>query len=205
MDGAQDWDLALRLGEKTRKISHVARVLYHWRQVPGSAARDANAKPWAFAAQERAIKAHLARLGVAGARVEFPSLGRVRLRWPVSGAKVSIIIPTRDKAELLRACLSSILTRTTYPDYEIILVDTGSIEEATRQYYAELAAEPRVRTIAYDGPFNYSLVNNLGARQASGAVLLFLNNDTEALEASAGSMSWWAGPSGPRSASSAAS
>jgi O-antigen biosynthesis protein len=183
MDGAQDWDLALRLTEKTHKLGHIPRVLYHWRQVPGSAAHDANAKPWAYAAQERCIEAHLQRLGVTGARVVFPSLGRVRIRWPNSGAKVSIIIPTRDKVELLRACVTSILAQTSYPNYEIVLVDTGSAQPATHQYYDELASESRVRIIAQAGPFNYSLVNNLGARDAGGDVLLFLNNDTEALEA----------------------
>jgi glycosyltransferase involved in cell wall biosynthesis len=182
MDGAQDWDLALRLTEKTDKLGHIPRVLYHWRQVPGSAARDASAKPWAYAAQERCIEAHLRRLGVSGARVVFPSLGRVRVRWPSSGAKVSIVIPTKDKVELLRACVASILARTTYANYEIVLVDTGSTQQATHQYYDELNAEPRVRIITQAGPFNYSLVNNLGAREASGDVLLFLNNDTEALE-----------------------
>ncbi|HET9222616.1 MAG TPA: glycosyltransferase, partial [Roseiflexaceae bacterium] len=183
MDGAQDWDLALRLTEKTDKLRHIPRVLYHWRQVPGSAARDANAKPWAYAAQERCIEAHLRRLGATGARVVFPSLGRVRVRWPSSGAKVSIIIPTKNKVELLRACVTSILARTSYANYEIVLVDTGSTQEATHQYYDELNAEPRVRIITQAGRFNYSLINNLGAREAGGDVLLFLNNDTEALEA----------------------
>ncbi len=182
MDGAQDWDLSLRLTSKPRQIRHIPRVLYHWRQMPGSAARDANAKPWALPAQERCVAAQLERMEVPGARVVFPSLGRVRVLWPSTGMKVSIIIPTKDKVELLRDCLSSILAQTSYPDYEIILVDTGSTADETRSYYAELAAEPRVRIVEYSGAFNYSLANNLGVQHASGELLLFLNNDTAALD-----------------------
>jgi glycosyltransferase involved in cell wall biosynthesis len=181
MDGAQDWDLALRLTARTRNIVHIPRVLYHWRQVEGSAARDANAKPWAFAAQARCIGAHLKRLGVAQPRVIFPSLGRVRIIWPTTGAKVSIIIPTRDKVDLLRACLTSILEQTTYRNYEIILVDTGSVEPATHHYYDHLSNDPRIQIVEYAGPFNFSAANNLGVQHAQGDILLFLNNDTEVL------------------------
>lgn len=182
MDGAQDWDLTFRCVEKTQRLRHIPKVFYHWRQVKGSAARAADAKPWAFAAQARCIQAHLKRRGIQQPKLVFPSLGCVRVIWPISGAKVSIIIPTRDKVDLLRACLASILARTEYPDYEVILVDTGSVREETRRYYQELASEARVRIIRYVGPFNYSAANNLGAREARGQLLLFLNNDTEVVE-----------------------
>jgi GT2 family glycosyltransferase/glycosyltransferase involved in cell wall biosynthesis len=183
MDGAQDWDLTLRCASRTKNIQHIPKVLYHWRQVEGSAARDANAKPWAFEAQARCIAAHLKRLGVQEPRVIFPSLGRVRVIWPVSYERVSIIIPTRDKPDLLRACLTSIREKTNYPNYEIILVDTGSTQAETHTYYQELEAEKRIRIIDCPGAFNFSASNNLGARYASGSLLLFLNNDTEVLEA----------------------
>ena len=137
-DGGQDWDMALRLAGHTRHMAHIPRVYYHWRQVPGSAARDANAKPWALAAQKGLIEAHLQRLGYPTASVSFPSVGRVRVRWPASGTRVSIIIPTRDKLELLRPCLNSIFRHTAYPDYEIVLVDTGSIQPETWKFYGEL-------------------------------------------------------------------
>ena len=182
MDGAQDWDLALRCASRTKNIQHIPKVLYHWRQVEGSAARDANAKPWAFEAQARCIAAHLKRLGVQEPRVIFPSLGRVRVIWPVSYERVSIIIPTRDKPDLLRACITTIREKTTYPNYEIILVDTGSTQEETHTYYQELEADKRIRIIDCPGAFNFSASNNLGARYASGSLLLFLNNDTEVLE-----------------------
>jgi GT2 family glycosyltransferase/glycosyltransferase involved in cell wall biosynthesis len=181
-DGAQDWDLALRVVERTPRVHHIARVLYHWRQVPGSAAREATAKPWAIEAQRRALEGHLARAGAVGARVEVSEQGLARVVWPTFGLKVSIIIPTKDKAGLLRACLGSILRATAYPSYEIVLVDTGSVEPATAAYYAELVAEPRVRVVEAAGPFNWGRANNVGARHASGERLLFLNNDTEALD-----------------------
>jgi O-antigen biosynthesis protein len=182
-NGAQDWDLSLRLSERTRAIAHIPKVLYHWRQVVGSAARDANAKPWAFAAQEGCIEGHLRRIGAAGAKVTFPTLGRVRVLWPSGGAKVSIVIPTKDKVELLRPCLDSIRERSTYANYEIVLVDTGSAEAETHDFYAQLAGDQRVRIVELAGPFNWSAANNHGARAASGDVLVFLNNDIEVLEA----------------------
>jgi GT2 family glycosyltransferase/glycosyltransferase involved in cell wall biosynthesis len=182
MDGAQDWDLALRITEKPRKIAHIPQVFYHWRQVPGSAASDANAKPWAFVAQKRCIEAHLRRLGVSNPQVDFPSLGLVHIRWPLSWGKVSIIIPTKNKIELLRACLKSIVEQTTYPDYEIILVDNGSTDPDTLEYYERLRDDPRIKILDFPGPFNYHLINNTAAHQAQGEILVFLNNDTEVLE-----------------------
>lgn len=182
-DGAQDWDLALRCSERTRAIYHIPRVLYHWRQVPGSAARDANAKPWALAGQEYALRTHLQRSG-AQAEVVRLSSSDLHVVWPTSGHLVSIIIPNRDCAELLRACLTSIMTHTTYPRYEIIIVDNGSTDPRTRAYYEELAANERVRLIPFAEPFNWSRANNLGATHARGELLLFLNNDTEVRDGS---------------------
>ncbi|MCA9978805.1 MAG: glycosyltransferase, partial [Anaerolineales bacterium] len=182
MDGAQDWDLALRLVENTKKIHHLPRVFYHWRQVEGSAARDANAKPWAFAAQERCIQRHLKRQGYDNAQVSFPRLGTVRIIWPTQQAKVSIIIPTKNKLELLQPCIESILTKTTYPNYEILVVDNQSDDPAMKQYYQSLIDNPRVRVLDYLHPYNFQKINNWAARQSDSDVLLFLNNDTEVIE-----------------------
>jgi O-antigen biosynthesis protein len=182
MDGAQDWDLSLRLAEHAPKLHHIPRVFYHWRQVEGSAARDANAKPWAYAAQERCIKAHLRRLGVTDAQITFPRLGTVRIVWPPQQAKVSIIIPTKNNLSLLRACLDSIFSKTTYPDYEILVVDNQSDDPAMETYYESLAQNERVRVLRYPHPFNYQTINNWAARQSAGDVLVFLNNDTEVIE-----------------------
>ena len=182
VDGAQDLDLSLRMLEKNPRLAHIPHIVYHWRQVPGSAASDANAKPWAYAAQKRCLEAHLQRLGYPQATVDFPSLGNVHIRWPLSGQKVSIIIPSKDKVDVLRPCLESIFSQTAYPDYEIILVDTGSAEPETQVYYESLASEPRLTLVRDTAPFNFHRVCNLGARHARGEVFIFLNNDTEALD-----------------------
>jgi glycosyltransferase involved in cell wall biosynthesis len=182
MDGAQDWDLALRITRQKRKIYHIPKVFYHWRQVPGSAAREANAKPWAFAAQARCVAEHLQALGVNDARVDFPDLGRVRITWPKSDSKVSIIIPNKDKVAYLQACISSLLEKTTYRNYEVLIIDSGSEDPATLDYYQQITTDPRVSLHIYPQRFNYHKVNNFGTRIAEGDLLLFLNNDTEIIE-----------------------
>ena len=181
-DGAQDWDLALRLLEHGVTPRHIPRVLYHWRKLPGSAASDATAKPWALAVQAPCVKAHLERRGFTGVVVDTPALGVLRPRWEGRGSRVSIIIPTRDRARLLRKCLASLTSLTRYPDYEVLLVDTGSTEPETAALYEELAHDPRIRLLTREGKFNYSGVNNWAAAQATGDILLFLNNDVEVLD-----------------------
>ena len=183
-DGAQDWDLALRCSRHTTAIYHIPKVLYHWRQIAGSASVDAAAKPWAVAAQAVALQRHLEVTDGRRPTVEFPSLGRTRIIWSEPQARVSIIIPTKDKLSLLRACLDSIFTKTAYPDYEIMLVDTGSREDDTLAYYDSLLQQRTdVKLVQMSGEFNYSGANNIGAEAATGDLLLFLNNDTEVLDA----------------------
>lgn len=165
------WDFALRLAERARRVVHVPRVLLH--RPTGRPRRAGDAA---------AVARHLARQGVAGASAAVQPDGLMRAVWPASGRLVSIIIPTRDKADVLSTCLDSIFARTDYPNYEIVLVDNGSREEATLRLYDRLRGNPRVRLVAFDEPFNYSRANNVGARHARGELLLFLNNDTEALD-----------------------
>jgi GT2 family glycosyltransferase len=155
--------------------------LYHWRAIPGSCAGTLTAKPYALARQLQAISDHLDRQGIDNVKVFTGNSGEIRAVWPAKGRKVSIIVPTRDKVGFVKKCLASLLERTTYNDFEIILVDNGSKEKATHDYYQVLGREPRVRIIDYNAPFNYSHANNLGAEHAQGELLLFLNNDTEAL------------------------
>jgi GT2 family glycosyltransferase/2-polyprenyl-3-methyl-5-hydroxy-6-metoxy-1,4-benzoquinol methylase len=181
-DGAQDWDLVLRCTERTQAILHIPKVLYHWRQVAGSTAGNYSAKPYVFDNQLRCVENHLRRQGIPEVTASFSSPGVLRVVWPARGLKVSVIIPTKDKLELLRRCLTSLLEKTQYPGFEVVLVDTGSCEAQTRNYYASLATEPRIRIIDHPGTFNYSAANNLGARHATGDLLLFLNNDIEILE-----------------------
>ena len=181
-DGTQDWDLFLRLSERTNNFVHIPRVLYHWRMVAGSAAASPEAKPYVWERQRLAIQRHMQRLGHADARAYFAAPGILRVVWQPQAALVSIIIPTKDKVSLLRKCLKSILTLTSYNDYEIVLVDTGSTEQTTEKYYASLARDKRIKIVRYDGAFNYSHVCNYGATHASGDMLLFLNNDMEVLD-----------------------
>lgn len=180
-DGAQDWDVMLRLTERTARVIHVPRVLYHWRQVQGSASVSLAAKPWVIDLQPRVIASHLRRVGLNDVTHEMLAPGLFRFAWPVSGQRVSIIIPSRDKSALLARCLASLTQRTRYPDVEIIVVDTGSVEPATQGVYAMWRDRISV-AMDHAQPFNYSRACNIGARAATGNLLLFLNNDTEILE-----------------------
>jgi O-antigen biosynthesis protein len=180
-DGAQDWDLFWRILEKTDHVQHLPKILYHWRMSASSTAGDIYRKPEAPTAQLRAIEAHLKRIGLDG-QAFFDTTGFIRVKWPLPGTpKVSIIIPTKDKLELLRPCVQSILEKTAYPHYEVILVDTGSTDPAVAAYYRELADESRLKILHYAQPFNFSAVNNWAAHQCDGELLLFLNNDTEVI------------------------
>jgi GT2 family glycosyltransferase len=181
-DGAQDWDLALRCSERTTRIGHVPKVLYHWRQLEGSTAGAFDSKDYVFERQLRCVRNHLERRGIGEAEVSFVARGRLRAVWPVSGARVSIIIPTKDKLSYLERCVSSILERTAFQDFELILVDNGSEEPETLAYYESIEQDPRIRRIDYPEPFNWSAANNRGAESATGDTLLFLNNDIEILE-----------------------
>ena len=181
-DGAQDWDLFLRLSERTNNFVHIPRVLYHWRMVAGSAASSADAKPYVWERQRLAVQGHVQRSGHPDAHAYFAAPGILRVVWEPQHAHVSIIIPTKDKVSLLRKCLKSIQTLTSYNNYDIVLVDTGSTEPATAKYYASLAFDNRIKIVRFDGEFNYSRVCNFGAQNASGDLFLFLNNDVEALD-----------------------
>lgn len=181
MDGAQDWDLMLRCSTQTDRIVHIAKILYHWRQIEGSAASDINAKPWAITAQKRCINAHLQRIGANNAVVDMPKPGQIRIKWPHDNKRISIIILTKDKPDLIGACIRSILEKSSYSNYEIIVVDTGSTNPDTLAFYESLVEETRVKIVNRSGRFNFSAANNFGASHATGELLLFLNNDTEVI------------------------
>jgi O-antigen biosynthesis protein len=178
VDGSQDYDLVLRFTECSTKILHIPKILYHWRQVPGSAATSAGAKTEAADAGVRALQEALERRGISGRASIEHAAGFYRVqRDIVSAGKVSVIIPTRDNLALLRRCISSIEAQTTYPDYEILIVDNGSQAKSTLDY---LEQTPH-RMIRDDLPFNYSRLNNLAVQAALGDYVLLLNNDTEVL------------------------
>jgi GT2 family glycosyltransferase len=179
-DGSQDYDLVLRVTEQADKIAHIPKVLYHWRKIPGSAAESFAAKPQASTAVRRAFGEALGRRGVDGS-VDMVSHGRYRVRYAVpEHPLVSIIIPTKDRIDLLSRCLESIQSKTAYRKYKILVIDNNSEETATRRYFFEIAARHVV--VSYPPPFNWAAINNFASRRATGAYLLFLNNDVEAIE-----------------------
>jgi glycosyltransferase involved in cell wall biosynthesis len=183
LEGAQDYDLALRCIEyiEPNQIHHIPRVLYHWRMHAESTAQSADAKPYAMLAGERALNEHFQRRSI-NAKVEFVGHGyRVRYAQPDNLPMVSLIIPTRNGLQLIRQCIDSILEKTNYPNYKILIVDNGSDDPATLQYFDELQAETRVRVVHDNRPFNFSALNNAAVKLARGEVLGLLNNDLEVI------------------------
>lgn len=184
-EGSQDYDLALRCIERLRpeQIAHIPHVLYHWRSVAGSTARASSEKNYTHDASQRALQEHFARTGQA-ASVELTDKGYFRSRYalPDPLPLVSLIVPTRDKVELLRMCVDGLLGRTDYPPLEILIVDNQSSEPETLAYFDSLKNEPRVRILPYDQPFNFSAINNHAAAQARGDVIGLINNDIEVIE-----------------------
>lgn len=184
-EGSQDWDLILRCVEQIdpSQIGHVPRVLYHWRAISGSTASGIGEKNYAALAGQRAVQDHLNRTGQ-DAQVRDIGGGRMQVirALPNQAPRVSLIIPTRDKLELLRPCVQSILEKTEYPDYEILIVDNQSSEPETLAYFEEVSRDARVRVLHYDAPFNYSAINNYAANMASGDIIGLINNDIEVID-----------------------
>ena len=186
-NGSQDYDLYLRLTEQARKITHIPHVLYYWRSSPTSVASDISAKLYCLEAAVKALYAHYERQWIAVDKVSMiphaPGFYKTDYTIPRPG-KVSILIPTCDHFRDLTTCVRSIFEKTTYPDFEVILIENNSREEETFRCYERLkAAYPdQLKVITWQGRgFNYSALNNFGAQYASGEYLLLLNNDTEVI------------------------
>lgn len=178
-DGSQDYDLLLRATELTERIAHIPDILYHWRVLPGSTAGSLKAKTYAYEAAARALQDSLERRGIPG-RVRRPAPGRYAVRYRIQGAPlVSVIVPMRDRVDLTRRCLESLERKTVYRQYEVVIVDNGSVERVSLDFLRE--AGRRHRVLRYEAPFNFSAIVNRGAREARGEYLLFLNNDTEVI------------------------
>lgn len=179
-DGSQDYDLFLRITERTNQIIHIPKILYHWRAVEGSVGRDGTAKMYAYESAKKALSEHLERLGILARVEDGRFLGSYHLKYTVKNQpEVAIIIPSCDKVDLLRQCVDSILQKTTYSHFTIWIVDNNSREEETFAYYEELKDNDRLRVISYEREFNFSSLNNFAARQILADYYLFLNNDTE--------------------------
>lgn len=182
-NGSQDWDLVLRITEQAKRIAHIPKVLYHWRIIPGSTSGSLSAKSYAVDAGKRAREAALARRGILGSMEPVEQVpGYFRVRYFVSGTPlISIIIPSRNNGVVLRRCVDSLFLRSTWRNFEVVILDNGSDDPETLYILSTLATQERVRVIRHDAPFNYSELNNIGVREARGEFLLFLNDDTELL------------------------
>lgn len=187
LEGSQDWDLCLRAIERIPETSirHIPKILYHWRAAPGSTALQLAEKSYPVDAARRALEDHFKRTGQA-VEIEPVPGDHWRIRYPVPSPSplVSLIIPTRNSLNLVRKAVESTLAVTTYPNYEIIVVDNDSDDPATLAWLEGLAggANPRVRVLRYHKPFNYSAINNFAVGEAMGELVGLLNSDVEAID-----------------------
>ncbi|EFQ16159.1 glycosyltransferase, group 2 family protein [Enterococcus faecalis EnGen0311] len=185
-EGSQDYDLVLRFTEKTTKerITHIPKVLYYWRMLPTSTAVDQGSKGYAFEAGLRAVQDALVRRGINGHATHGAANGLYDVYYDIESEKlVSIIIPTKNGYKDVQRCVSSIIEKTTYQNYEIIMADNGSTDPKMHELYAEFEQQlpGRFFVESIDIPFNFSTINNRAAKKAHGEYLLFLNNDTEVI------------------------
>lgn len=190
-DGSQDHDMILRLTDKAQHIIHVPKLLYYWRSHAGSTAGNIAAKTYAIDAAKGAVADHLRRHGFKNFKITSTRAFETifKITYEIEGEpKISIVIANRDHAEDLKRCLTSIFEKSTWENYEIIIVENGSTDEAVFRYYNEVTNGPykdRVRVVTYEykegESFNYSRINNVGAAAATGDYILLLNNDTEVI------------------------
>jgi O-antigen biosynthesis protein len=183
LEGSQDYDLVLRFTERTRNIYHIPKILYHWRTIAESTAANPNSKKYAFVAGAKAIQEALDRRGDGGSVEQVENYpGQYRVHYPVKGNPlISIIIPTRDMPKILDTCLKSVFEKTLYSNYEVIVIDNGSVQPQTFKIFNKWQQkEPiRFRTLRLDIPFNYSRLNNEAVKTAKGELIVLLNNDIE--------------------------
>ena len=182
-DGSQDYDLFLRVLDKTDRVYHIDKVLYHWRQTPTSTAGYLGNKSYAYIAGKRALEDTLKRRKLKGEVLDNPRVSTYLVKYGNNNELVSIIIPMKDKANVTRRCLESIYQKSTYRNFEIILIDNNSIEKASFDMIKEYEKKyDNFKSIKLDCEFNYSYINNQGVKYANGEYLLFLNNDVEVID-----------------------
>jgi GT2 family glycosyltransferase len=166
--------------EQADKVYHIPKILYHWRAHTGSTASAPEAKLYAYNAGKAALQAHFDRLGIPATADHSENLGYYKTTYAVSGQPlVSIVIPNKDHTDELKKCMESIDEKSTYRNYEYIIVENNSTQKETFDYYESLSKRENVRVIHWQGEFNYSAINNYGVEQAQGEYILLLNNDTE--------------------------
>ena len=183
-DGSQDHDMILRLTDNARKVVHVPKLLYYWRAHAGSVAGNIEAKPYVVEAARGAVADHLRRHGFSHFTITstraFETIFKISYEI-IGEPKISIVIPNKDHTEDLRRCIKSIVEKSTWENYEIIVVENNSETKEIFSYYEELKNNPQIKVVTYDGEFNYSRINNLGVSQATGDYVLLLNNDTQVI------------------------
>ena len=186
-EGSQDYDLALRVMDATTpdRILHVPAVLYHWRQASENQTFSEAFLQKCLSSARKALSDHLVRKGQVGAAMPHPLVPiwhRVKRTLPEVTPLVSVIVPTRDMAQVLQICIDGILNRTNYPNLELIIVDHQSVEAEAKSLFESLASDRRVRILSYEGPFNYAAINNSAVRQARGELIALLNNDIDVID-----------------------
>lgn len=183
-DGSQDHDMILRLTDRAEKVVHVPKLMYYWRSHAGSTAAGIDAKPYAVEAAKGAVADHLKRHGFEHFQISstraFDTIFKIRYQI-IGSPKISIVIANKDHKEDLKRCITSILEKSTYENYEIIVVENNSTQQEIFDYYEELKENEKIRVLTYEGEFNYSAVNNLGVANANGEYILLLNNDTQVI------------------------
>ena len=184
-DGSQDHDMILRLTDRAKNVVHIPRVLYYWRSHAGSVASGIGAKPYAIEAAKGAVSDHLQKHGLKNFQITSTRACETifRIRYEVLGSpRISIVIANKDHAEDLKRCVDSIMERSTYSNYEIIIVENNSTTEEIQKLYKEYQDKYSfIKVVKFEGAFNYSAVNNLGVKHAEGEYILLLNNDTEVI------------------------
>ena len=182
-EGAQDWDLVLRLSEQTNKIVHIPKILYHWRVYKGSTAREnSGAKNWAYEAQKRVLTDWIKRNNLNAEVIEGAFQGSWRIKYSIKNSpRVSIIIPFRDKVIYLEKCLKSILEKTIYDNYEIVLINNRSIKKSTLAYLKTVSKMEKIKVLNYEEAFHFGKLNNWAVEHVDCEYVLLLNNDVEVI------------------------
>lgn len=181
-DGSQDYDLILRLTENAKNVVHIPKVLYFWRSHSASTASSISAKPYIIEAAHKALSEHLERQGLKGEVLDGAAPSLYKIKYEIEGEPlISIIIPNKDHTDDLDLCLQSILNKSSYKNYEIIIIENNSTEQQTFDYYEKIKQHEKVQVVYWEREFNYSAINNFGAKHAKGDYILLLNNDVEVL------------------------
>lgn len=185
-DGSQDYDLILRLTEKAKKVFHIRKILYYWRAHKNSVAQDVAAKPYTVTAAKKALAAHLERCGLKGEVLDSSVPTTYHIKYEIDGNPlISVIIPNKDHTDDLDICLKSLYEKSSYKNFEVIIVENNSTEKETFEYYEALTQKHgNIKIVTWKGNFNYSAINNFGVNYAKGEYILLLNNDVEIINGS---------------------